>query len=243
MPLSEHAPTTITAFGHTPRFAHGHVRDLRVRWACEEIGRPYRVELLDAMTPRDDAYRSRQPFGQVPVFDDGAHVLFESGAILMYLGEQDERLLPRDGDARWPDARWQAISWCFAALNSVEPQVMAVAAFDMFHRRKEWAAGARAAAAKQVEQRLAALSGALGTREWLAGPFSIADILMVDVLRNLDHTDLLAPFPDLAAYKARGEARPGFRQALADQLAGLGVAPATQTVQATEAVHAQGDQA
>jgi glutathione S-transferase len=216
MPLDLNARETVTGFCHAPKFAHGAVRDIRIRWAFEEIGRAYRTRLFDVMKPRDAEYRQWQPFGQVPAFDDGAQRLFESGAILLYLGEQDERLLPRD-----PEAHWQAISWCFAALSSVEPSLMQIVACDVFLRNEPWAADARVPAVALARQRLQSLADALGAREWLAGPFSIADILMVTVLRNVRHTDIVAGFPTLAAYQARGESRPAFQRALADQIADL----------------------
>lgn len=218
MPLDPSADILLTGFGHVPKFAQGLVRDLRLRWALEEIGRPYRVELLDAMAPKPDDYYQRQPFGQVPAFDDGKVRMFESGAILLYLGEQDERLLPRDGAERW-----QAITWLIAALNSVEPSLMQIVSLDVFQAREPWAKEARPGAVGFARSRLSCLADALGDREWLAGPFTIADIMMVTVLRHLRHTDIIAGFPGLAAYQARGEARPAFEQALADQMSGFAV--------------------
>ena len=220
MPLDPAATTVVAALRHAPAFAHGLVRDLRVRWAIEEIGRPYRVELYDAMVPRPDDYRRWQPFGQVPALDDGEVRLFESGAILLHLGAQDERLLPRD-----PQAKADATAWLIAALNSVEPMVMQIVSLDVFQADQPWAKDARPSAVAFAQSRLARVAEALGEREWLAGRFSVADIMMVTVLRNLDHTQILAAYPTLAAYKARGEARPAFQQALADQALGLG-APA-----------------
>ncbi len=220
MPLDSHADTVLAALTHAPAFAHGQVRDLRVRWACEEIGKPYRTELFSAMGPRPDSFVDWQPFNQVPAIDDDGLRIFESGAILLYLGEQDERLLPRDAEARW-----RALSWVFAALNTVEPPILRVVGVDIFLAHKPWAAEARSSFVGLVEQRFRRLQDALGDKDWLAGPFSIADILMVTVLRGLDHCDILAGFPALAAYKARGEARPAFQRALADQIAELG-APA-----------------
>ncbi len=214
-----HPDIVITGFGHVPKFAQGLVRDLRLRWALEEIGRPYRVELLDAMAPKPDDYHQWQPFGQVPAFDDGKVRMFESGAILLYLGEQDERLLPRD-EAR----RWQAITWLIAALNSVEPSLMQIVMLDVFQANEPWAKDARPSAVEFARSRLSPVVDALGDREWLTGPFTIADIMMVTVLRQLRHTDIVAGFPKLAAYQARGEARPAFQQALADQMSGFAVA-------------------
>lgn len=216
MPQDSSAPTLITGFSKVPEFAHGRVRDIRIRWALEEIGRPYRTQLFDAFQPRPDGYRDWQPFGQVPAYDDGNVRLFESGAILLHLGEQDERLLPRGGEARS-----QAISWLIAALNSVEPALMNVVWIELFNAGKDWSRAALPDAAAFARLRLKSLSDAVGEREWLAGPFSIADVMMVTVLRDVDHTDMIAGFPNLAAYKARGEARPAFGRALSDQLAGF----------------------
>ncbi len=217
MPLDPRAETVISALKNVPAFAHGNVRDIRIRWALEEIGRPYRVELFEGMTPRPDEYRRWQPFGQVPALKDGQVRLFESGAILLHLGEQDERLLPRESQARA-----DVVAWCFAALNSVEPMIMRLATLDLFQSDKSWAKDARPSAVSMIEGRLHRVAEALGDQQWLAGGFSIADILMVTVLRNLDYTDILTGFPTLAAYKKRGEARPMFQQALADQKADLG---------------------
>lgn len=216
MPVDQTATTLVSGFDNVPGFAHGKVRDLRVRWALEEIGRSYRTQLMDAFAPRPEGYRDWQPFGQVPAFDDGNVRLFESGAILLYLGEQDERLLPRD-----PAGRWAATSWLIAALNSVEPMAMQIVNLDVFQAGKPWTKEARGSAVELARARLKSTDDALGEKDWLAGPFSVADIMMITVLRNLDHTDMLAEFPALSAYKARGEARPAFQRALADQLAGF----------------------
>lgn len=204
----------VTAFGWVPDFARGLVRDLRVRWACEEIGRPYDAELLDATNPRTEEYLSRQPFDQVPAFTDDGLQIFETGAILLYLGERDDRLLPAEGQARWA-----AISWLFAALNSVEPFIVQISGYDLFHRDAEWMPAAREAALPLTRQRLKRLTDALGEKDWLAGQFSVADIAMITVLNNLRHTDLVAEYPALAAYKARGEDRPAYKRALDAQLA------------------------
>jgi len=204
----------ITAFEWVPDFARGLVRDLRVRWALEEIGRPYETELLNARAPRPEEYLARQPFDQVPAFTDGDLQLFETGAILLYLGEQDERLLPAQGQARW-----DAIAWLFAALNSVEPVLSRIVAYDIFNKDKDWTVPAREAALSLCRQKLKRVNDALAGKEWLAGQFSVADIAMVTVLNNLRHTDLVAECPSLAAYKARGEARSAYKRALDAQLA------------------------
>ncbi len=205
---------TLTAFDWVPEFARGLVRDLRIRWALEEIGRPYEIDLLNAREPRPDAYLARQPFGQVPAFADGDLKLFETGAILLYLGEQDERLLPVEGQARW-----DAIAWLFAALNSVEPVIQRIVSYDIFHKDEAWSSDAREACTGLCKQKLKRVADALGSKDWLAGQFSIADIAMVTVLNNLRHTDLVAEYPALAAYKTRGEERPAYKRALEAQLA------------------------
>jgi glutathione S-transferase len=217
MPLDPQADTVISALRNTPAFTHGLVRDLRVRWALEEINRPYRVELFEGMVPRPDDYRQWQPFGQVPAFADSKVRLFESGAILLYLGEQDERLMPREAQARA-----DTTAWLIAALNSVEPPVMQIVSLDVFNAGKPWTKEARPGVVEFVSARLGRLEEALGDKDWLTGRFTVADILMTTVLRMLQHTDILQRFPKALTYKARGEARPAFARALADQLAGLG---------------------
>jgi glutathione S-transferase len=204
----------VTAFDWVPDFARGLVRDLRVRWALEEIGAPYDAELLNARSPRPDEYLTRQPFDQVPAFTDGDLQIFETGAILLYLGEQDEQLLPAEGQARWT-----AISWLIAALNSVEPFVTRISGYDLFHQDKEWMPAAREAALPLTQQKLKRVTDALAGKEWLAGQFSIADIAMATVLNNLRHTDLVAEYPALAAYLKRAQERPAHKRALEAQLA------------------------
>jgi glutathione S-transferase len=216
MPLDPNADTVITGFADVPAFAQGVVRDIRIRWALQEIDRPYRTQLFDAMTPRPDAYREWQPFGQVPAFDDGKVRLFESGAILLYLGEQDERLLPTD-----PQGHADATAWLIAALNSVEPMLMQIVSLDIFQADKPYAKEARGYAVDFARTRLQSVADALGGKDWLTGRFTVADIMMVTVLRNLRHTDIVGTFPTLAAYQARGEARPAIQRALGDQMAGI----------------------
>jgi glutathione S-transferase len=217
MPMTPQADTVLVALKNVPAFAHGLVRDLRVRWALEEIDRPYRTQLYEAMTPRPESYRDWQPFGQIPALDDGRVKLFESGAILLHLGEQDDRLLPRD-----PQARADAHSWLIAALNSIEPAVMDLQWVDVFRAKESWTKEARPGFVDFLRLRLTDLQARIGDGDWLAGPFSIADIVMVTVLREIRHTDILDAYPTLAAYKQRGEARPAFVRALADQAADLG---------------------
>lgn len=214
MPVDDKAASEITAFRWVPDFAAGLVRDLRIRWALEEIERPYRVRLLDALNPRPAEYFQEQPFGQVPAFRDDQVQLFESGAILIHLAIEEERLLPRDRNERM-----RAVAWLISALNSVEPVIFELADIDLFNRGEEWARLRRPQVIEKIEARLKLLADALGDRDWLEGRFTIGDLMMVSVLRNLRHTDLVAGQPTLAAYVARGEARPAFQRALADQLA------------------------
>jgi glutathione S-transferase len=213
MPLNPNAAIEITAFRWVPEFAQGLVRDLRVRWALEEAGLDYRVRLLGG--PRPPEYLKEQPFDQVPCFNDGKVQIFESGAIVQYIGEQSETLLPRD-----PQGRYRAIQWTYAAVNSVEPSFLNVFAVTVFYADQEWAKLRRQGAEDFARLKLKRVSDWLGEKQWLEGDrFTIGDLIMITVLRNLNHTDMVAEFPNLAAYQARGEARPAFQQALSDQLA------------------------
>ena len=212
MPLNPNATIEITAFRWVPEFAQGVVRDLRARWALEEAGLDYRVRLLDQQRPPE--YLKEQPFDQVPCFSDGQVRIFETGAIVQYVGEKEERLLPRD-----PQGRFRAIQWTYAALNSVEPAFLNLLLIDIFFVGEEWAKLRRPGAEDFVRLKLKRVSDWLGNKEWLEDRFSIGDLLMITVLRFLRHTELVAEFPNLAAYVKRGEARPAFQRALADQLA------------------------
>jgi glutathione S-transferase len=204
----------ITGFDWVPDFAKGFVRDLRPRWACEELGLPYRMRLLSATSPRPADYFDEQPWGQVPVVKDGDVELFESGAILLHLGERDERLLPCD-----PQGRATAISWLFAAYNSVEPMMFELGNISIFAADQEWAKLRRPSLLDFAGGRLDRLAQAIEGREWLAGRFSVADIAMATVLRLAGGTDLVSSRPVLADYLARALARPAFQRALAAQLA------------------------
>ncbi len=212
MPVNSNAPVEITAFRWVPDFAAGLVRDLRVRWALEEAGLDYRVRLLGEQKPPE--YVREQPFEQVPTYRDDSVQIFESGAIVQYIGEKDERLLPHD-----PKARIRAIQWTYAALNSVEPALQQVVLCDIFYPNEEWSRLRRAGAADFARLKLKRVSDWLGDKEWLEDRFTIGDLIMVTVLRNLRHTKIVAEYPNLAAYQARGEARPAFQRALSDQLA------------------------
>lgn len=214
MPIDTKAGIEITAFRWVPDFAQGLVRDLRIRWALEETGQAYRVRLLDALHPRPPEYFLEQPFGQVPAYRDREVQLFESGAILIHLGLKDERLLPAE-----TAPRMRAVAWLIAALNSVEPAFFELIAIDIFNRGQAWTKERRPQLIERIDGRLGHLSGALGDNEWLEGQFTIADLMLVAVLRQLRHTDLVAQHPNLAAYVKRAEARPAFQRALADQLA------------------------
>ncbi len=204
---------TISAFRWVPTFARGQVRDLRVRWALEEAGLPYRVRLL-AQGDQDKAdYRALQPFGQVPIFDDeDGLVLFESGAIVLHIGERCEALLPRD-----PPARARATQWLVSALSSIEPFVMNVALIDLFYASEEWAKQRRPGALAFLERRLAALAKNLGNKPFLDGDrFTAGDLMMSTVLRILP--SVAAKQPALEEYVARCTARPAFERALEAQL-------------------------
>lgn len=210
----------ITGFDWVPDFAKGFVRDLRPRWACEEIGLPYTMRLI-SVSARPDSYYEEQPWGQVPVLADGDLNMFESGAILLHLGEKDERLLPRD-----PQGRTAAISWLFAAYNSVEPWMFEIGNVELFAADQEWAPMRRPSLLEDTGKRLDRLVAALGDREWLVGQFSIADIAMVTALRDDCGTGLVEARPKLRDYIERAVARPAFRAALAAQLADFKPTPA-----------------
>jgi glutathione S-transferase len=213
MPINANAAIEITAFRWVPEFAQGVVRDLRARWALEEAGLDYRVRLLGA--PRPSEYLREQPFDQVPCFDDGKVKIFETGAIVQYIGEKSEALLPRD-----TQGRYRAIQWTYAALNSVEPALINLLLIDVFFTDEEWAKLRRPGATDFAKLKLKRVSDWLGDKQWLEGDrFTIGDLIMVTTLRFLRHTDLVDQFPNLAGFLKRGEARPAFQQALSDQLA------------------------
>lgn len=204
----------VTAFKWVPPFAQGSVRDIRVRWALEEAGLGYDDRLIGLDERDGAAHRARQPFGQVPAYRDGEVEMFESGAIVLWIAQSSDALMPAD-----PAGRAAVMTWLFAAMNTVEPVVAELAGIDIFHAEEPWAPLRRPAVEAQLRKRLSELQAALGPRRWFAGDrFSAADILMVHVLRDLRHTDILAGYPALADYVARAEARPAFRRALADQL-------------------------
>lgn len=207
---------TITAFDWVPDFAKGQVRDLRVRWALEEVGEPYDVRYLAQGEQKAPDHRTRQPFGQVPTLEDGGLTLYESGAIVLHIAETRGKLLPGD-----PAGRSKAIEWMFAALNTVEPPIMDQAIATLFEADKPWSKPRLPAVEERIRERLKEASDRLGGRDYYDGDFSAGDLLMIAVLRILRDDPLLAEHANLAAYVARGEARPAFRRALDAQLAGF----------------------
>jgi glutathione S-transferase len=205
---------TISAFRWVPDFARGQVRDLRVRWALEEAGLRYTTRLLEQGDQDKQEYRALQPFGQVPIFEEDGFRLFESGAIVLHVGERSEALLPTD-----PGARARATQWLIAALNSIEPFVMNVAVIDLFYANEEWAKLRRPGAVEFVQRRLAALSTSIGDKPYLdGGRFTAGDLMMTTVLRILKHTDIVTRDQRLAAYIERCTARPAFKRAIDAQL-------------------------
>ena len=199
----------ITSYTWSPDKGGGLVRDMRVRWALEEVGQPYDVRYLDWGEQKAPAHRARHPFGQVPTYEEDGLVLFESGAIVLHIAEQRPGLLPED-----PAARARAIEWMFAALNTVEPPVWELIIAKFIDAREAWAEARLPSVMKRLRERLDELSARLGDADWLDGAFTAGDLLMVQVLRNVSRSGLLKDWPNLATYVARGEARPAFARAL-----------------------------
>ncbi len=204
----------LTAFRWVPPFAQGYVRDLRIRWALEEAGLPYEAILIDPQIQKSEGYRQWQPFGQVPAYRDGEVEMFESGAIVLHIAEKSEVLAPRD-----PAGRARVTTWVIAALNSIEPHAQNLVNLDAFFSGQAWIEGRRPSARAMIDQRLAALSEALGDKPYLEGRFTAGDLIMTTVLRELVDDGVLANFPNLDAYRARCEARPAFARAMEAQLA------------------------
>ncbi|MBR0912045.1 glutathione S-transferase family protein [Bradyrhizobium japonicum] len=205
---------TITAFENSPDRGKGQARDMRVRWALEEVGLPYDVRLVSFAAMKDPAHLALHPFGQIPTYEDGDLALFESGAIVLHIAERHDGLLPKDANARS-----RAIAWMFAALNTLEPPIVELGMTMLFERDKSWYEERLPLLKDRVRVRLGELSRRLGGTEWLDGAFSAGDLMMVTVLRRLNASRLLEEYPDLSAYVARGEARPAFRRAFDAQLA------------------------
>lgn len=206
---------TITAFESSPDRGRGLARDTRVRWALEEVGQPYDVRLVSFAAMKAPAHKAIQPFGQIPTYEDGEVTLFETGAIVLYIAERHEALLPRDARGR---AR--AIAWMFAALNTVEPPILERQNAMLLERDKPWTVERVAMIDTLIRVRLKDLSASLGDGEWLEGAFGVGDIMMVHTLLRLKKsTQIVDEYPNLAAYLARAEARPAYQRAYAAQRA------------------------
>jgi len=205
---------TITAFKSSPDRGRGLARDMRVRWALEEVGQPYDVRLVTFAEMKAPTHRALNPFGQIPTYEDGDLALFESGAIVLHIAERHSGLLPNEAAGR---AR--AIAWMFAALSTVEPPIVERSMAVLVERDKPWFDARLPMLEDRVRTRLAELSGRLGDADWLDGAFSAADLMMVTVLRRLAGSGILEAYPSLCAYIARGEARPAYQRAFDAQLA------------------------
>ena len=205
---------TITAFERSPDGGMGLARDTRVRWAFEEVGQPYDVRPVSFSAMKEPAYLALHPFGQIPTYENGGLVLFESGSIIFHIASDYPGLLPEDANAR---AR--AITWMFAALNTVEPPILEIVTARFQEGDKPWTKERLPLIADRIRQRLGQLSARLGEAEWLDGGFSAGDLVMISVLLRARPSGILNEFPRLAAYVARGEARPAYQRAFAAQLA------------------------
>jgi glutathione S-transferase len=207
-------PVTITAFERSPDRGQGLARDMRVRWALEEAGQPYDVRLLSFTQMKEPAHRALHPFGQIPTYEEGDLVLFETGSIVFHIAERHAGLLPDDAAAR---AR--AITWMFAALDTVEPPILELATARLLEGDKPWSQERLPLVEDRIRARLKQLSARLGSADWLDGGFSAGDLMMVSVLLRLGSSGILHEYPNLSAYVARGEARPAYKRAFDAQLA------------------------
>ena len=205
---------TITAFERSPDGGKGLARDTRVRWALEEVGQPYKVRFVSFGAMKEPTHLALHPFGQIPTYEEGDLALFETGAIVFHIAQRHGGLLPDDANAR---AR--AITWMFAALNTVEPPILELTTAKLLEGDKPWSAERLPLVQDRVRNRLGQLSPRLGEAEWLDGAFSAGDLMMVSVLLRSRASGLLDEYPNLAAYVARGEARPAYKRAFAAQLA------------------------
>ena len=205
---------TITAFENSPDGGKGLARDTRVRWAFEEVGQPYQVRPVSFRAMKEPAHLALHPFGQIPTYEEGDLALFETGAIVFHIAERHAGLLP--GDA---GARARAITWMFAAVNTVEPPILELQNAKLLEGDKVWTKERMSLVADRARDRLKQLSARLGGADWLDGAFSAGDLMMMSVLLRLRPSGILDEFPNLAAYVARGEARPAYRRAFAAQLA------------------------
>ena len=213
---------TITAFERSPDGGKGLSRDMRVRWALEEVGQPYEVRLVSFGAMKEPAHRALHPFGQIPTYEEGDLVLFESAAIVFHIAERHAGLLPDEANAR---AR--AITWMFAALNTVEPPILDLVTTKILEGDKAWYAQRLPLVTDRIRHRLGELSGRLGDADWLDGAFSAGDLMMVAVLLRLKASGMLDEYRNLSAYVARGEARPAYKRAFDAQLAVFTGKPAT----------------
>ena len=205
---------TITVFRNSPDEGQGQARDTRVRWALEELGLPYDVATVSFEEMRHPTYKARQPFGQIPLYEEGDLVLFESGAIVLHLAQNHPGLLPQE-----PNARARAAMWVFAALATIEPPIVEREQVDYVESDRSWYAARLPLLDDRIRTRLRDLAARLGDAEWLDGPFTAGDLMMVMVLRRMNGSALLREFATLSAYVARGEARPAFQRAFAAQRA------------------------
>jgi glutathione S-transferase len=205
---------TITAFERSPDRGQGLARDTRVRWALEEVAQPYEVRFVSFRALKEPEHLARSPFGQIPTYEEGDLVLFETGAIVLHLAQRHPGLLPRDADAR---AR--AVAWMFAAVSTVEPPILELSAAKLVEEGRSWAKERFPLVADRVRARLGPLAAHLGEREWLDGAFSAGDLMMVHVLLRLRASGLLDEHANLAAYVARAEQRPAYRRAFEAQYA------------------------
>jgi glutathione S-transferase len=205
---------TITAFEHSPDRGQGLARDMRVRWALEEVRQPYEVRLVSFAAMKEPAHRALHPFGQIPTYEEGDLALFESGAIVFHIAQHHAGLLPDDANVR---AR--AITWIFAALNTVEPPILDLQTTRFLERDKSWYEQRLSVVEDRIRHRLSELSGRLGAADWLDGAFNAGDLMMVSVLIRLKASGMLDEYPNLSAYVARGEARPAYQRAFEAQLA------------------------
>jgi glutathione S-transferase len=213
-------PITITAFESSPDRGRGLARDMRVRWALEEVGQPYDVRLLSFSAMKEPAHLALHPFGQIPTYEDGDLALFESGGIVFHIAERHAGLLP--GDA---NARARAITWMFAALSTVEPPILDLSTARLLEGDKPWAEERLPLVRERLQGRLSQLSVCLGDAQWLDGGFSAGDLMMVSVLLRLKASGMLEEYPNLSAYVARGESRPAYKRAFDAQLAVFNAAP------------------
>jgi len=205
---------TITAFERSPDGGKGLARDTRVRWALEEVGVPYEVRPVSFRALKEPAHLALNPFGQIPTYEEGSLALFETGSIILHIAERHKGLLPDE-----PDARARAITWMFAAVNTVEPPILEYANARLLESDKSWSKERLPLVADRVRDRLRQLSARLGDADWLDGGFSAGDLMMVHVLQRLKSSGILDEFPKLAAYVARGESRPAYKRAYEAQLA------------------------